>query len=238
MTQAFLVEQLERQQTEQRVWMSGNVADDQTHQATWKLMAELVQRPDFVYVADRKLATTANRNEIARRGGRFITVLPATRKEDTDFRTTLREKPDTIPWREVYRLTNEDGSLRDLFRVCSYEHLSKEGYRLLWFHSQGKAESDAATRSRRMQKAIQDCTDLRERLQSARTRFRDRKKVETAVAAILEARGVSDWLQVASSHSLSGCSYADWVEVDSCRDEVAEVRAASYFADSLHSLRA
>ena len=36
-----------------------------------------------------------------------------------------------------------------------------------------------------MQKAIQDCTDLRERLQSARTRFRDRKKVETAVAAII-----------------------------------------------------
>jgi len=69
-------------------------------------------------------------------------------------------------------------------------------YRLLWFHSRGKAESDAATRSRRLQKAIQDCTDLRERLQSARTRFRDRKKVETAVAAILEARGVSDWLQV------------------------------------------
>jgi len=39
---------------------SGNVADDQTHQATWKLMAELVKRPDFVYVADCKLATTAN----------------------------------------------------------------------------------------------------------------------------------------------------------------------------------
>jgi len=175
---------------------SGNVADDQTHQATWKLMAELVKRPDFVYVADCKLATTANMNEIARLGGRFITVLPATRKEDTTFRTTLRENPDTIPWREAYRLTNEDGSQRDLFHVCSDEHLSKEGYRLLWFHSRGKAESDAATRSRRLQKAIQDCTDLRERLQSARTRFRDRQKVETAVAAILDARGVSDWLQV------------------------------------------
>jgi transposase len=97
---------------------------------------------------------------------------------------------------EAYRLTNEDGSQRDLFRVCSDEHLSKEGYRLLWFHSRGKAESDAATRSRRLQKAIQDFTNLRERLKSARIRFRDRKKVETAVAAILDARGVSDWLQV------------------------------------------
>lgn len=175
---------------------SGNVADDQTHQATWKLMAELVKRPDFVYVADCKLATTANMNEIARLGGRFITILPATRKEDTEFRTTLREKPDTIPWREAYQLTNEDGSLRDVFRVCTDESLSKEGYRLLWFHSRGKAESDAATRSRHLQRAIQDFTDLRERLMSVRTRFRERKKVEAAVTAILDARGVSEFLDV------------------------------------------
>jgi len=33
---------------------SGNVVDDQTHQATWKLMAELTGRKDFVYVADCK----------------------------------------------------------------------------------------------------------------------------------------------------------------------------------------
>ena len=35
---------------------SGNVVDDQTHQATWRLLADLVQRPDFVYVADCKTA--------------------------------------------------------------------------------------------------------------------------------------------------------------------------------------
>jgi len=39
---------------------SGNAVDDQTQQATWKLMKELVQRPDFVYVVDCKLATTEN----------------------------------------------------------------------------------------------------------------------------------------------------------------------------------
>lgn len=57
---------------------SGNVVDDQTHQATWKILAELVGRPDFVYVADCKLATTDNLHEIARQGGRFISILPAT----------------------------------------------------------------------------------------------------------------------------------------------------------------
>lgn len=175
---------------------SGNVADDQTHQATWKLMAELVQRPDFVYVADCKLATTANMNEIARLGGRFITVLPATRNEDTQFRTALRDQPDGISWREIHQLLNEDGSIRDLFRVCTNDYLSKEGYRLFWFHSRVKAECDVATRSRRLQRAIQELTEFRARLASPRTRFRQREKVSEAVESILQSRAVSEWLTV------------------------------------------
>ena len=175
---------------------SGNVVDDQTHQATWKLLAELVQRPDFVYVADCKLATAENMNAIARQGGRFITVLPATRKEDARFRKRLSEKPETVSWREAYRLTHDDGTPRDVFRVCPEEQLSKEGYRLLWFHSRGKEESDAATRARRLQRAIRELTDLRERLGSPRTRFRKRDKVTAAVDAILDSRAARDYLKV------------------------------------------
>jgi len=175
---------------------SGNVVDDQTHQATWRLMAELVQRPDFVYVADCKLATTENMNAIARQGGRFITVLPATRKEDAEFRGRLSEKPETIPWQEVYRLSHEDGTLRDLFRVCTLEQMSKEGYRLLWFHSHGKAESDAATRALRLQKALRQLSDLRERLAGPRTRFRKREQLVAPVEAILDAHAVHDYLQI------------------------------------------
>ena len=175
---------------------SGNVVDDQTHQATWRLLAELVQRPDFVYVADCKLATTDNMNEIARQGGRFITVLPATRKEDAEFRRRLREKPETVCWRELYRLTHEDGSPRDVFRVCTQEQVSKEGYRLLWFHSRGKQESDAATRARRLQRAIRELMDLRVRLSGPRTRFREQEKVAAAVDAILDAQDARDFLRV------------------------------------------
>jgi len=175
---------------------SGNVVDDQTHQATWKLMKELVQRPDFVYVADCKLATTENLNEIARQGGRFITVLPATRKEDTQFRKQLREQPEMVSWQEAYRSTDDDGNLRDVYRVCTDECLSKEGYRLLWFHSRSKQESDAATRARQLQRAMTELTDLRARLSSSRTRFRTREKVTAAVTAILESRSVVEFLKV------------------------------------------
>jgi hypothetical protein len=108
----------------------------------------------------------------------------------------LKEKPETVSWRELYRLTNEDGSLRDVFRICTDEQLSKEGYRLLWFHSQGKEESDAATRARRLQRAIRELTDLRVRLGGPRTRFRQQAKVAEAVDAILDSHSARDFLRV------------------------------------------
>lgn len=177
---------------------SGNVVDDQTHQATWKLLAELVQRPDFVYVADCKLASAANMNEIARLGGRFITVWPANRKENTQFRKRLQDEPQAITWQEVLRLTDEDddSKIRDTFQVCTQEHVSKEGYRLLWFHSIGKAKSDMQTRTRQWQRAERELDELRKRIEGPRTRFRSKDKVKTAVNTILEERGVQHLLRV------------------------------------------
>jgi transposase len=91
-----------------------------------------------------------------------------------------------------------------VFRVCveprgsqsTEEQLSKEGYRLLWFHSQSKADSDAATRARRLQRAIRELTDLRGRLRGPRTRFKERPQVTAAVDAILDAQAARDLLVV------------------------------------------
>jgi hypothetical protein len=85
---------------------SGNVVDDQTHITTWRLLKELAGRSDFVYVADCKLATTEQMNDIARQQGRFITVLPATRKENLQFRKRLVENPQAIPWRVLHEEVN------------------------------------------------------------------------------------------------------------------------------------
>lgn len=175
---------------------SGNVTDDATHQQTWKLLRELVGRPDFVYVADCKLATTANLNEIARLGGRFITVLPASRKEDSEFRRKLRDDPHSVTWDPAYQLEDEDGNVRDAFRVVRDEAISKEGYRLLWFHSLGKAATDAETRAKRLQRAIRELEELRQRLSGPRTRLRNAKKVQETVDAILEKYQASAFLQV------------------------------------------
>jgi len=60
----------------------GNTNDDTTHIDTWDGLVALTGRPDFLYVADSKLCTREQMSHIDRRGGRFVTVLPRTRKED------------------------------------------------------------------------------------------------------------------------------------------------------------
>jgi transposase len=175
---------------------SGNVTDDQTHQATWQLLAELVGRKDFVYVADCKLATTEQMRDIASRGGRFITVLPATRKENATFRTRLVEQPESIKWCDLCHEVDEDGNLENVMQVCADEHATKEGFRLLWYHSLRKQASDAAARATRLERAMHDLTTLRDRLAGPRTRFRVREKVAAAVDAILDAYAVRELLRV------------------------------------------
>jgi len=175
---------------------SGNVTDDQTHQATWQMLAELVGRKDFVYVADCKLATTEQMRDIATRGGRFITMLPATRKENATFRERLIKQPESIEWCDLYHEFDEDGNLQNVMQVCADEHATKEGFRLLWYHSLRKQTSDAASRATRLERAMNDLTALRERLAGPRTRLRVREKVAAAVDAILDERAVRKLLRV------------------------------------------
>lgn len=66
---------------------NGNVTDDTTHIATWDGLVNLLGRSDFLYVADSKLATKTNMDHIAKNNGRFISVLPATRKEVDAFKS-------------------------------------------------------------------------------------------------------------------------------------------------------
>jgi len=97
--------------------------------------------------------------------------------DDKTHQATWRETPESITWREVHRTEDEDGELLDVFSVHDEDHVSKEGYRVLWFHSRGKADSDAQARGYRLQRAIYELVDLRERLLKPRTRFRNSKPI-------------------------------------------------------------
>lgn len=175
---------------------SGNVTDDTTHRATWDLLRQLVGRTDFLYVADCKLATRDNLQYIHNQGGRFVTILPRTRREDSDFRQQLLTNPDAWEWDHLYDLSDDDDVLIDRLRVCQKCALSSEGFRVLWFHSTRKAQRDALSRTRAIERVCQLLTDLQTRLQSPRTRFRERAKVEAAVQEILQGCDAAKWLTI------------------------------------------
>jgi transposase len=175
---------------------SGNVVDDQTHRATWDLLCELVGKPDFLYVADCKLASDENLGHIARRQGRFVTVMPRTHGEDEQFRSRLRESPTAIRWQPLYDVTDEEGEVVDHFSVCADEWLSSAGYRLVWYHSTRKVEQDQISRTRRVQRTLAALGELRDRLLGPRTRFRQRAKVQQAVDVILDENDVAWYVRV------------------------------------------
>jgi transposase len=173
---------------------SGNTTDDQTHIDTWELLRQLTGRRDFLYVADCKLASTDNLAYIAEHGGRFVSVLPRTRREDAVFRRRVQE--GHITWRPLWDKTDDRGEVIDRFSISGEPAMTAEGYRLVWYHSSRKAELDAAARAGQIERALGELSQLREKLSSPRTRYRQAEKVQDAITKILETTGAAEWIRV------------------------------------------
>jgi transposase len=173
---------------------SGNVADDTTHCDNWDLMCQLVGNQHFLYVADCKLATRHSMNHIASNGGRFVSVLPRTRREDADFRGRLQRRE--VDWQPLWTRLDDDGQVIDRFSVPTTADVLPEGYRLWWYHSTRKAELDLASRGDRVERAQRQLRQLQERLRSPRSRLRDPAVVEQRVQQIVASLDVENVLRV------------------------------------------
>jgi len=173
---------------------SGDTTDDRSHRDTWDFLYQLTGRCDFLYVADCKPAATENMAYVHRHGGRFVSVLPRTRGEDVAFRAEVLA--GRAHWRRLHDKYDDEGELVDRFSIHEPETTSVEGYRLIWYHSARKAETDAAARLQRIERAVGRLTELREKLAAPRTRHRERAKVAEAVEAILEETGTTRWITV------------------------------------------
>jgi transposase len=171
---------------------SGNVVDDKTPIATWDLLCRLTERRNFLYVADCKPASAENMAYIHQHQGRFLTVLPRTRAEDKAFRDLLSS--GQVQWRHIHDKRNDDGEIMDQYSVSEPATLTAEGYRLVWYHSTHKAEQDAHGRHQQVERALSELAELRLKLSSPRTRYRQEAKVAEAVQEILQARGVERWI--------------------------------------------
>jgi Domain of unknown function (DUF4277) len=155
----------------------GNTEDSTTHIATWTACRTIAGHPGFLYVADSKLATTANMNHIAGQGGRFVSVLPRSRKEDKDGRDWLAGPGPG--WAEVMRRPGR----RNLGPPVIYQAVpapapSAEGYRIVWIRSSAKRRLDALSRSDRIARATTALRELAQRLDAPRCKLKTRAAAE------------------------------------------------------------
>lgn len=173
--------------------VSGNTNDDTTHTDTWDGLAALVGRTDFLYVADSKLATRHNMDHIANRHGRFVSVLPATRNEDRQFRDWLADNtPDWTPahTRAARTLNGEP----DIWDTTQAPWPSAEGYRIVWVRSSNKTGRDADTRQRRINRGTDALDDINERLTSPKRRLKTLVAVQAAATAALNNTNSTRWI--------------------------------------------
>lgn len=173
--------------------VNGNRTDDTIHRSNLEDLRGLLGRSDFLYVADSKLGTSANLNEIAAHQGKFVTVLSRTRKEDKDFREELRRVG--VRWRKILSLPNKrrkEGPA-DVYSSCLGSPKTAEGFRILWVRSGHKAIDDALGRQRRLDQARGELVELSGRLE--RRRVRSSRQICSAARDILERRDVSPFIQ-------------------------------------------
>src|SRR5680860_362045 len=112
----------------------GNTVDDPTHVPTWNGLVALLGRVDFLYVADSKLCSRQAMGHIAGRGGRFITVMPRSRKEDRAFRDWLQTH--TPVWTQAARRPGARlGEPDEVYCTTPALTPSAPGYRIVWVHS-------------------------------------------------------------------------------------------------------
>jgi transposase len=172
----------------------GNTTDDAVHVDSWQFCRDLLGHADFLYVADSKLCTRDNMNYISDRHGRFLTVMPRTRSEDTWFRNHVQSHE--LLWREVRRQPHprrRDGP-EVVYHGVESPQRSVEGYRILWYRSSQKEREDRQARADRLRRA-------RARLEQLRPVGRGGvfTRVEQAQAAgfrVLEQEQVQGWLRL------------------------------------------
>lgn len=158
----------------------GNQADDTTHIPNWEELRQMLERVDFIYIADCKLCSEDNLDHIHANDGYFITVVPKNRSMLKPFQNQLEN--GEVEWELAYSVQdNRRPSEQHTFYTFETDTTEK-GYRLIWILSTAKAEQDLKTRERRLDKAEAELNILADKLN--RYKLKTRKQIEAAVARV------------------------------------------------------
>ena len=174
----------------------GNTNDSITHIDTWETLRSAAGKGDFLYVADSKLCNYDTMMHIAGNGGRFVTVMPRTRKEDQWFRKRIQTHD--VAWEQVWDRPNPRRKYgpRDRWYVHPSELPSQEGWRVVWVYSTLLGLHQKQGRLERLQQAKEQLEDLDGKLQGPRARKRSARQLADDMAEMLDPLGVADYLNV------------------------------------------
>jgi transposase len=173
--------------------LDGNVTDDQTHIATWDGLVALVGRTDFLYVADSKLATREQMTHIHAHGGRFLSILPRSRAEDTQIREWAQTHP--LDFTEAARRPGKrEGDPDQVYWTAPAPIPTSEGHRIVWARSSHKHERDAETRRARIERGMLALEAVQARLAGPRTRIKTLVAAHVAAQAALVATHAARWI--------------------------------------------
>jgi transposase len=165
----------------------GNTNDDLTHIPNWNGLRALLEKEDFIYVADCKLCSHKNLDHIAQNGGRFITIVPKGRTEVKRFLAYL--KGNDVVWKEAFSIesSRKKGKL-NIYKTYEPER-TKKGFRIIFVHSSAKQEEDAGRRREKIEKAIKKLEELSAKLNAYH--LKTQKEIKTAVNSIYkEVKGL------------------------------------------------
>ncbi|MCL5989042.1 MAG: IS1634 family transposase [Candidatus Thermoplasmatota archaeon] len=161
--------------------LDGNTADTDTHIGMWDSLRRIAGTSDFIYVADSKLCTRENMNHISDNGGKFITVMPATRSESTWFHEYVKDHD--IEWEDAFSRKSHGKEIE--FRVFDSPIPSAEGFRIIWAWSSQKEDLDSGIRDKSIRDAVLRLDSLHATLNRRRMKkARIIKRAEEAIAGI------------------------------------------------------
>ena len=171
----------------------GNTGDDTVHVPTRNELVAMLGSASFLYVADTKLCSSAAMRHIDGHGGRFVTVVPAGRREDKLFKDWIQTHlPD---WAEALRLPGgRPDDPERVWRTFGAPVPSLDGYRVIWVHSSDKQGRDALARSAAIEKGLAAIEALEARLRNRRSRLRSKAAAEQAATSALAQAGASRWI--------------------------------------------
>lgn len=175
---------------------NGNTNDSATHIQTWETLRKAAGSPDFLYVGDSKLCSYETVKHIDRSGGRLVTVMPRSRKEDGLFRKWIQN--NTPEWEKVWDRPNPRKKYgpRDRWYVYKWHVPSMEGWPVIWVYSKLLALHQKKRRLERITKAAEELLDLDKRLQRPRPRLKSRKDVGERVEEVLKRLNVTRYFKV------------------------------------------